>query len=142
MIEQGFADPLNYSFTYPLTTGIAYSLCVVPLVPGAREGFSSPMSLFALSTDDGFFEEAQYRFNSNNSKPNCIQAVVFFQHGTYEMHTNGSLVLTPFAADGRIQVQDPCAAESNLITLYEQTVRPIFALSCRKPSCLGQGDRR
>ena len=31
-------------------------------------------------------------------------------------------MLTPFASDGRIQVQDPCAAVTNVITLYDQTV--------------------
>ena len=41
---QSFADPMNNAapFHYPNTTGIAYSF-----------------------TDDGYFEEAQYRFLSN-----------------------------------------------------------------------------
>ncbi|KAL7412927.1 chaperone for protein-folding within the ER, fungal-domain-containing protein [Mrakia frigida] len=95
----GFVSPLNYSFTYPATTGMAYSF-----------------------TGDGFFEESAYRFVSNASLPNCIQAVVYWQHGTYTLESNGSIVLTPFSADGRIQVQDPCAAVTNIITLYDQTV--------------------
>lgn len=34
---------------------------------------------------------------------------------------NGSIVLTPFGEDGRIQVQEPCAAKSNVITYFNQT---------------------
>lgn len=94
----GFANPVNYSFIYPKTTGISYSF-----------------------TDDGFFEEAQYRFVANASLPNCIKAIVFYQHGKYALETNGSIILTPFSADGRIQVQDPCAAKTNIITTYDQT---------------------
>lgn len=43
---QGFADPMNNNrpFIYPSNTGIAYSF-----------------------TDDGYFESAQYRFNSNGA---------------------------------------------------------------------------
>jgi len=93
----GFANPENYSFTYPATTGISYSF-----------------------TDTGFFEEAQYRFNPNASDPQCITAYVLWQHGKYELNNNGSITLFPFASDGRIQVQDPCAAVTNVITTYNQ----------------------
>ena len=41
-INQGFAQPTNFTFTYPNNTGIAYSF----------DGL-------------GHFEEAQYRFNAN-----------------------------------------------------------------------------
>lgn len=86
-------------FTYPVNTGIAYSF-----------------------TDDGFFEEAQYRFNANASNPHCATAVVIWQHGKYYFHPNGSLTIDPqdFAADGRVQVQDPCAATSEVLTYYAQ----------------------
>ncbi|CAE6490120.1 unnamed protein product [Rhizoctonia solani] len=94
----GFANPLNSSFIYPSTAGISYSF-----------------------TNDGFWEQALYRFEGNASMPNCIKGIVIFQHGTYELNTNGSITLTPFGKDGRIQVQDPCAAVSNVITLYNQT---------------------
>jgi len=30
--------------------------------------------------------------------------------------------MTPFHSDGRIQVQDPCAAETNVVTYYDETV--------------------
>lgn len=93
-----FCNPQNFSFTYPTTTGISYSF-----------------------TDDGFFEEAQYRYNSNPADPRCITAFILWQHGRYQLNNNGSLTLYPFSADGRIQVQDPCAAVTNLITYYDQT---------------------
>lgn len=93
----GFCNPANYSFTYPAVTGISYSF-----------------------TDSGFFEEAQYRFNSNASDPQCITAYVLWQHGKYQLNNNGSITLYPFGSDGRIQVQDPCAAVTNVITTYDQ----------------------
>ena len=93
-----FANPLNSSFNYPSTAGISYSF-----------------------TDDGFWEQALYRFEGNASMPNCIKGIVIFQHGKYELNSNGSISLVPFGQDGRIQVQDPCAAVSNVITLYNQT---------------------
>jgi hypothetical protein len=36
------------------------------------------------------------------------------------LNNNGSISLFPFGADGRIQVQDPCAAVTNIITYYNQ----------------------
>lgn len=53
--------------------------------------------------------------------PRCIQGVIQWQHGTYEIVSNGSLVLSPYAEDGRQQVQDPCAAESNVLRQFNQT---------------------
>lgn len=87
-------------FTYPNNTGIAYSF-----------------------TDTGFFEEAQYRYNYNGANPTCITAYILWQHGTYSLNNNGSITLYPFGSDGRIQVQDPCAAQTNVITYYNQQVR-------------------
>ncbi|KAF8531979.1 chaperone for protein-folding within the ER, fungal-domain-containing protein, partial [Gautieria morchelliformis] len=95
----GFANPVNFSFTYPKTTGRSFSF-----------------------TDDGFFEQAEYRFSSNASDPHCITGVVTFQHGKYDLLSNGSILLNPFAVDGRQQVQDPCAAVSNQLTQWNTTV--------------------
>jgi hypothetical protein len=94
----GFVNPAASTFTYPPTAGISYS-------------FSS----------DGYFEEALYRFNGNGTDPRCIQGVIQWQHGTYELVSNGSIILKPFAEDGRQQVQDPCAAESNVLRQFNQT---------------------
>ncbi|KAG8927587.1 Reversal of tor2 lethality [Tulasnella sp. 419] len=101
----GFANPASYSFEYPKTTGISYSFTTDFLDNG----------------EDGYFEEAQYRFEGNGSKPNCIVGIVLFQHGTYKLNPNGSITLNPFPEDGRIQVQDMCAADSNVMQQFNQT---------------------
>lgn len=83
---QGFAQPTNFTFTYPNNTGIAISF-----------------------TDDGHFEEAQYRFESNGAsscqclayrmsltcrayslgtEPRCVKAIVIWQHGNYTIQPN------------------------------------------------------
>jgi len=92
----GFADPANGTFTYPATTGVSYS-------------FSSE-----------YYEVARYRFVSNATDPNCITGVMNWAHGTYEILANGSIVLTSFG-DGFQQIQDPCAAVSNFVEVYNQT---------------------
>ena len=119
-------------FKYPNTTGISFSF-----------------------TDDGYFEEAQYRFLGNGqfrihpfcllpppsisprtvshehalmlyiplaSSPQCAKAVVIWQHGRYFLNANGSITMDPsiFVADGRVQVQDPCAATTKILTYYSQ----------------------
>ncbi|KAI9464381.1 chaperone for protein-folding within the ER, fungal-domain-containing protein [Boletus coccyginus] len=93
----GFAQPANASFVYPATTGMSYS-------------FSS----------DGFYEIARYRMTGNGSQPNCITGVMNWCHGTYDLVSNGSIVLTPLG-DGYQQIQDPCAAVSNFIENYNDT---------------------
>ncbi|OBZ71260.1 Protein rot1 [Grifola frondosa] len=93
----GFANPANESFIYPKTTGVSYSF-----------------------TDDGFYEVARYRFNSNATEPSCITGVLNWHHGTYQLVDNGSIILTPFG-DGYQQIQDPCAAVSNFIEGYNDT---------------------
>ncbi|KAL1409970.1 Reversal of tor2 lethality [Vanrija albida] len=84
------------TFTYPNNTGISYSF-----------------------TTDGHFEEVLYRYKSNATDPRCITGFISWQHGTYTFEGDG-LKLTPFESDGRIQVQDPCAAVTNQITYYNQ----------------------
>jgi len=101
----GFANPVNFTFTYPNTTGISYAFTVDVLSDGSA----------------GYFEEAMYRFTGNGTQPTCIVGVVQWQHGTYTINANGSITLNPFAADGRQQVQDMCAAHSNVISQFNQT---------------------
>lgn len=62
---------------------------------------------------------------SNGTQPNCIKAVLIWQHGTWDYLSNGSIVATPFAVDGRIQIQDPCARQSNVIMQFNTTL--LFA---------------
>jgi len=92
-----FADPANMTFNYPATTGVSYS--------------------FSAS---GFYEIARYRFNSNGSEPTCITGVINWAHGKYSLNSNGSITMVPLG-DGFQQVQDPCAAVSNFIEVYNQT---------------------
>ncbi|ELU36874.1 ATP phosphoribosyltransferase [Rhizoctonia solani AG-1 IA] len=87
---------------------------------GSQHVRTGPVSIFS-HTNDGFWEQALYRFEGNASYPQCIKGIVIFQHGTYQLNSNGSISLTPWWQDGRIQVQDPCAPVSNIITLYNQT---------------------
>jgi len=105
----GFANPVNFSFTYPATTGISYSFTTDELSDGSA----------------GYFEEAQYRFTGNGSQPTCIIGIVQWQHGSYTMNPNGSITLNPIASDGRQQVQDMCASNSNIIQQFNQTT--LFA---------------
>lgn len=49
--------------------------------------------------------------------PTCITGVMNWCHGTYVLASNGSIVMTPFG-DGYQQIQDPCAAVSNFIEIY------------------------
>jgi len=98
-----FCNPVNLTFNYPVNTGRSFSF--VDATP-----------------DGGYFEQADYRMASNASDPRCITAVITFQHGTYQYLSNGSLLLTPFSTDGVQQVEDPCAAVSNQITRYNQTI--------------------
>ena len=68
-----------------------------------------------------------YRYQSNASNPKCITATIQWQHGKYGLNDNGSMTLYPFGADGRIQVQDPCAAVTNIITYINQQVSVRWA---------------
>lgn len=44
-----------------------------------------------------------------------------WQHGTYVIYSNGSVVLTPFAVDGRQLLSEPCASDASVYTRYNQT---------------------
>lgn len=74
------------------------------------------------STDDGFWEEAQFQFDANPSNPGCIAAKLIFQHGQYTFDGD-ALVLTPWEADGRIQVQNRCTGDTTQIYYYKNQIR-------------------
>lgn len=93
----GFANPANMTFTYPKTTGVSYSFA-----------------------QNGYYEISRYRFNSNGSEPTCITGVIGWVHGTYTLNNNGSISMTPLG-DGFQQIQDPCAAVSNFMEVYNFT---------------------
>lgn len=54
------------------------------------------------------------------TSPTCITGVMNWVHGTYILQPNGSITMTPFG-DGYQQIQDPCAAVSNFIEIYNDT---------------------
>ncbi|KAI9655873.1 MAG: Reversal of tor2 lethality [Trizodia sp. TS-e1964] len=93
-----FYDPVNEKFTEPSLTGISYSF-----------------------TNDGFYEEAYYRAISNPTRPSCPEGLMQFQHGTYTKSENGSLILEPFAVDGRQLESNPCKSKTAVYTRYNQS---------------------
>ena len=91
------------------------------------------------SAQNGYYEISRYRFNSNGtflwraqplvgvhehaflgSEPTCITGVIGWVHGTYTLNNNGSISMTPLG-DGFQQIQDPCAAVSNFMEVYNYT---------------------
>ncbi|AET37877.1 Rot1p Ecym_2124 [Eremothecium cymbalariae DBVPG len=88
----------NQVFTGPGFFDPTEELLIEPSLPGISYSF----------TEDGFFEEASYRVVGNARDHKCPTAVMTFQHGTYKIEANGTLVLTPFGVDGRQLVSEPC----------------------------------
>lgn len=97
----GFYDPVDELLIEPDLPGISYSF-----------------------TEDGHFEEALYRVVSNPRKHECPTALLIYQHGTYEILNNGSVVLTPIAVDGRQLVSDPCNEGNS--SVYSRYVQPTL----------------
>jgi len=93
----GFYNPVTDRLIEPALTGISYSF-----------------------TSDGFYEEAYYRAIPNPTQPQCPQAIMQWQHGTYSLPGNGSIVLEPFAVDGRQLVSNPCSYGESVYTRYDQ----------------------
>ncbi|KAM5456694.1 Reversal of tor2 lethality [Microsporum audouinii] len=95
----GFYDPIKDRLIEPSHTGISYSF-----------------------TDDGYFEEAHYRAISNPQNPACPSGMMLFQHGTYDVKPNGTLVLNPytFEDDGRQLISDPCKGKKASYYRYNQ----------------------
>lgn len=61
------------------------------------------------------------------TRPSCPKAMMQFQHGKYSVESNGSLVLTPFADDGRQLISDPCKSLMSRYYRYNQT--EVFRVS-------------
>ncbi|KAG5439124.1 hypothetical protein PCANB_001423 [Pneumocystis canis] len=107
-----FYDPVRDMMFPPKLTGISYSF-----------------------TDDGFFEESLYRVRSNPTTPECSISVMQWQHGTFQILDNGSLLLIPIPSDGRQIFSDPCLSETSrytrfnvkeLMSKYEITLDPYY----------------
>ncbi|KAH3662217.1 hypothetical protein OGAPHI_005465 [Ogataea philodendri] len=91
----GFYDPIDELLIEPALPGISYSF-----------------------HDDGYFEEAIYQVTPNPKNHSCAVAALIFQHGTYEVNSSGSIILTPFAVDGRQLLSDPC--NDNGVSVYSR----------------------
>lgn len=95
----GFYDPVDELLIEPSLPGISYSF-----------------------TEDGYFEEANYQVKANPKDPGCPVASLIYQHGTYRLLDNGTLVLSPFAVDGRQLLSDPCNDKGvSTYSRYNQT---------------------
>ncbi|KAI0088630.1 chaperone for protein-folding within the ER, fungal-domain-containing protein [Irpex rosettiformis] len=92
-----FVSPNNRTFFPPKTSGISISF-----------------------TYSGFYESSQYRLLGNGTDPHCLTATLMWDHGSYVILGNGSIITTPFG-DGFQQVQAPCEAVSNFIQAYNFT---------------------
>jgi hypothetical protein len=51
-------------------------------------------------------------------QPACPSAILQWQHGTYTIEANGSLILKPFAVDGRQVMSSPCSYDQSVYTRY------------------------
>lgn len=112
-LEGTWVSKSNTVFTGPGFYDPVDELLIEPALPGISYSF----------TADGHYEEALYRITSNPQNHSCAIASITYQHGTYELLSNGSLVLTPIAVDGRQLLSDPCGtSESNAAyTRYVQS---------------------
>lgn len=96
----GFYDPVDELLIEPSLPGISYSF-----------------------TEDGHFEQATYLVTGNAKDPSCPSAALTFQHGTYELLDNGTLILNPITVDGRQLVSDPCNDKGiSTYSRYNQTM--------------------
>ncbi|SMN18375.1 similar to Saccharomyces cerevisiae YMR200W ROT1 Molecular chaperone involved in protein folding in the ER [Maudiozyma saulgeensis] len=102
----------NQVFTGPGFYDPVDELLIEPSLPGLSYSF----------TEDGYFEEATYQVSANPKKPGCPVAAVIYQHGTYNISSNGTLVLTPIKVDGRQLLSDPCNDDgTSVYSRYNQT---------------------
>ncbi|CAE6447617.1 unnamed protein product [Rhizoctonia solani] len=106
------------------TTTTDYVLTSNMIASPSSSGFNIPEQYRGASsasysfTDDGFWEQHIYRLVSHGTS-SCTQGITIYQHGTYAHGPDGSLVLSPYWQDGRIQILDPCSA--NPVSLINQT---------------------
>lgn len=73
----------NQVFTGPGFYDPVDELLIEPSLPGLSYSF----------TEDGWYEEATYQVSGNPRNPTCPMASLIYQHGTYNISENGTLVL-------------------------------------------------
>ncbi|KAK6199602.1 chaperone for protein-folding within the ER, fungal-domain-containing protein [Scheffersomyces amazonensis] len=111
-LEGTWTSKSNTVFTGPGFYDPVDELLIEPDLPGISYSF----------TADGHYEEALYRVVPNPQNHSCPVASVTYQHGTYKLLSNGSLVLTPIAVDGRQLLSEPCGQypDKSTYTRYVQ----------------------
>lgn len=102
-LEGTWVSKSNTVFTGPGYYDPVDELLIEPALPGISYSF----------TKDGHYEEALYRITSNPRNHSCAIASMTFQHGSYEILSNGSVILTPIAVDGRQLLSDPCGYKTD-----------------------------
>ncbi|PWZ01716.1 hypothetical protein BCV70DRAFT_79061 [Testicularia cyperi] len=91
-----FFDPRTRSFNPPSVPGMAYSF-----------------------TRDGYWEFAKYRVSPNPRKPECVQSQLIWQHGNYQLNSNGTLQLYPIAREGAQLLTSSCSGGSPPEEMYD-----------------------
>lgn len=122
-LEGTWTSKSNAVFTGPGFYDPVDELLIEPDLPGISYSF----------TADGHYEEALYRVTSNAVNHSCPIASLSYQHGTYEIASNGSVILTPIAVDGRQLLSDPCSISgsgdektNDKNSIYNRYVQPTF----------------
>lgn len=115
-LEGTWSSKSNTVFTGPGFYDPVDELLIEPDLPGISYSF----------TADGHYEEALYRVVANPKDHSCPVASITYQHGTYELLSNGSLVLTPIAVDGRQLLSDPCNSDDPTKSTYSRYVQPTW----------------
>ncbi|EGW34752.1 uncharacterized protein SPAPADRAFT_57816 [Spathaspora passalidarum NRRL Y-27907] len=115
-LEGTWSSKSNTVFTGPGFYDPVDELLIEPDLPGISYSF----------TADGHYEEALYRVVPNPKNHSCPVASITYQHGKYELLSNGSLVLTPIAVDGRQLLSDPCNSPDPSKSQYTRYVQPTW----------------
>lgn len=121
-LEGTWVSKSNSVFTGPGLYDPADELLIEPPLPGISYSF----------TADGHYEEALYRIQSNPRNHSCPIASLTFQHGEYEILSNGSVLLTPIEVDGRQLLSDPCGYkedEAQYVRYHQPTIFQKYQVS-------------
>ncbi|EDK43179.1 conserved hypothetical protein [Lodderomyces elongisporus NRRL YB-4239] len=121
-LEGTWTSKSNTVFTGPGFYDPVEELLIEPDLPGISYSF----------TKDGHYEEALYRVVSNPKNHSCPVASVTYQHGTYEIASNGSVMLTPIAVDGRQLLSDPCNQDDPNVSTYSRYVQSTYFKTYQK----------
>ncbi|WFD28637.1 hypothetical protein MNAN1_003650 [Malassezia nana] len=94
-----FYNPMKRQFSVPKNAGYSYSF-----------------------TEDGFFETAQFFYQSNPTDPHCFNATLLWQHGTYNV-SGHTLTMNPYKGDGAVQSMGQCLDPPVRLDYYSQVER-------------------